>query len=212
MAPRTLASTWKQFQKLTRRYEKDVLEKGDYIDSIDNLSRRANSSGIVEALESLIVQQHSGMEEVGVRFFTSNGDDFPQWVTAYSSEEKQIQLNPLGLLKFQRQCDQALKILKTPVARESFQKYRYHAYLAELKKLPVQCLLFIHLLKEVARISEVALVEKKGGGIEEIEDESYMILLWAFKELEAFFVTNSGVNLRCEYGIRWYESDWIVGK
>jgi hypothetical protein len=37
-------------------------------------------------------------------------------------------------------------------------------------------------------------------------------MLWAFKELENFFRSTTGVSLRSEYAILWYESDWFLGK
>jgi hypothetical protein len=39
-----------------------------------------------------------------------------------------------------------------------------------------------------------------------------MNLLWGFKEVERMYREMKGVNIRAEYGVLWYESDWYVGK
>ena len=214
MAPRTLASTWRSFEKLARRYESAEDHQEDVAEELDVLAQKANRSRIVDALASVFVHSYQGLEETRVRFATSvNGSrHYPDWATAYSEEDDTIMVNPVGVLRFQRECREALDALKTPVARTSFQTYRYHAYLAQLRKLPARHMLFIQLLKEVARARSITTVEKKGGGTDGPEDERYMVLLWAFKELEALMAESSGTNLRSEYRIRWYESDWVVGK
>ena len=211
MAPRTLASTWKQVEKLAGRCQGAKSLKKVDVDALDDLLRRINESKIVDALGTLFVRNYQGMEEIQVRLATSTRNRYPEWTALYSAEDKEIVVNPVGVLQFASDCNAALEIMKTPVARETFQKYRYYAYLAELRKLPSVYLLFLLLLREVAKAREVTLVEKKGGGTEEVEDEAYMILLWAFKELEGFFASNNGLNLRSEYMILWYESDWITG-
>ena len=59
---------------------------------------------------------------------------------------------------------------------------------------------------------EIAHLEKRGGVIEIAEGEPYHTLLWAFKELEGFARRTYGVNIRAQFGISWYESDWITGR
>ena len=213
MAPRTLASTWKTFEKLTKEYEGASPPKHDEAQALNELAQKTNSSRIVDALASLFVQGYQGLEEVNVQFYASrNGDGFPAWPASYLEHEGQIVLNPLGILRFRKRCHEAVKAIKTPEGRDSFVTYRFQAYLSELRKLPTEHLIFPHLLNQVAKASQITRVEKKGGGIEEVEDEQYMTLLWAFKELDLFFKQSNGRSLRSEYSILWYESDWILGK
>ena len=211
MAPRTLASTWKQLEKLAKRCTDGDSTKPADIKALDDLLRRTNESKVVEALATLFVHSYQGLEDINVRFAVSAKNRYPTWDTHYEAGDKQILVNPMGVLEFQAACAKALEVMKTPVARESFQKYRYFAYLSELRKLPPIYMLFLLILKEVAKVREITMVEKKGGGVEEVEDEAYMILLWAFKELESFLLSSGRVNLRSDFMILWYESDWITG-
>lgn len=212
MAPRTLASTWKQYEKAYRGYERAEAPRKTEIEALNSLGRRVNRSRIVGALETLFVQPHPGMEEASVRFFTQpNSEEFPVWPTRFSADENTILVNPIGVFRFQRTCSQAKDVLRTPEGREDFAGYRRSAYLAELSKLPAHMILFLLLLREVANARKISRVEKKGGEIVIAEDEDYMNLLWAFKELENFYAS-SGQEIRSEYRIFWYESDWIIGK
>jgi len=211
MAPRTLASTWKSFEKLCKRYESASVPRKAEIAALDELCSKANGSGIVGALATLFVHDYPGLEEVEVEFVPSADGDYPDWVTAYCSERQVIQVNPVGVLRFSHECRDAVQRLKSAAARENFYKYRYQAYLAQLRKLPTDHLLFLQLLREVATARGIAEVERKGGGLDTPKDEGYMLLLWAFNELEALFAEFKGLNLRSEYGISWYESDWFVG-
>ncbi len=212
MAPRTLASTWKQYEKVFRGYERTDAPRKKAIDALNSLGRRVNRSRIVEALATLFVHPHPGMEEASVRFFTlDEGDEFPAWAARFSAEDNVIFVNPVGVFRFRQACSQAKELLRTPEGREDFAGYRRRAYLAELGKLPPRMMLFLLLLREVANARKISRVEKKGGEIELAEDEDYMNLLWAFKELESFYAA-SGQEIRSEYRIFWYESDWIIGK
>jgi len=212
MAPRTLASTWKQYEKAYRGYERATAPRRTEIEALNSLGRRVNRSRIVDALATLFVRPHPGMEEAAVRFFTqSDSEEFPPWATRFSPEENAILINPIGVFRFRQACSQAKEILRTPEGREDFAGYRRSAYLAELSKLPAHMVLFLLLLREVANARKISRVEKKGGEIELAEDEDYMNLLWAFKELESFYAT-SGLGIRSEYRILWYESEWIIGK
>jgi len=212
MAPRTLSSTWKQFEKLGKRYEGSPTRKKADVEALDDLSRRINSSKIVDAIATLFVQKHQGMEGARIEFVTSSRGKYPDWATSYSSEENVIHINPIGIFRFYRECQESVRSLKTSVARENFRTYRYQAYLAELRKLPTEHLLFLQVLKEVAKARQITQAEKRGGGLEESEDDSYMVLLWAFKELENLFAETTGLSLRSEYTISWYESDWFLGQ
>jgi len=213
MAPRTLASTWRHFEKLARAYLRGEKPRKKVVVDLDELSGKVNKSRIVEALAMIMVQNRHGLEEVVVRFAASGEDGvYPDWESRFDEEAGVIELNPVGIVRFVHECQDAAEKLRTPDARESFKTYRLHAYLAELAKLPSQLALYLHLLREVARQLQVTHVERKGGGTEEVDDERYMTLLWAFKEIEHFFADEHGVSLRSEYGILWYESDWIIGK
>lgn len=214
MAPRTLSSAWKQFEKLALQYGRGASStktRETYVEALDDLGRRTNSSRIVDALATLFVQNYQGMEDTEVEFVTSSDGDYPDWPTSFVPEPKKILVNPVGVFRFCRECDESTKLLKTPAARENFLKYRYQAYLAELRKLPDKHLLFLQLLKEVANAREITHVEKKGGVIEHSEDDEYTVLVWAFRELEALFDQMNGLSLRSEYRILWYDSDWISG-
>lgn len=213
MAPRTLASAWKSFERLARRYEEAKPPRFDQARALDDLSSKTNSSRIVAALGELFVQGHHGMEEVGVEFYTSGGGEFPDWTTNYLPEENKLLVNPVGVFRFRKQCEESAAALRTLQARKDFRTYRYRAYLSELCKLPARYMLFLQVLSGIGEACEVTHVEKKkGGGFEDVEDENYMNLLWAFNELEAFVSEHKGINIRSEYSIRWYESDWVVMK
>ena len=213
MAPRTLASTWKQFAKAVERYARaprSTRQKDAGV--LSELVRKTNESPLVEALATLFVHPYSGMEQARVRFVEAEEGGFPEWAALFHSDDNTILLNPVGVFRFHDECRAAAGTLATPEARESFSRYRYQAYLSELRKLPGQYILFLLVLQEVANARQVSRVEKKGGEIELAEDERYLNLLWAFKELEAFFLRTNGLNLRGEYAVLWYESDWIVGR
>jgi len=152
------------------------------------------------------------MTEATVQFAESTKGKFPDWNTTYDESKGVIWVNVIGVFRFLDECATAVETLKTPEARKSFQDYRYQAYLAQLGKLPSRDVLFLLVLRQVASAQHITDVEKKGGEIEVAKGEVYLQLLWAFKELEAFFRRTSGVDLRSEYGILWLESDWYVGK
>ncbi len=211
MAPRTLSSTWKQFERLVGKYTAQPQPADTATAQLDDLVRRTNSSKINTALSTLFVEPYPDMAEVSVLFAASGEDGYPDWTTTFSSQDKAILVNPVGVLKFCQKCQEAAEQLATATARENFLTYRYHAYLGELGKLPSQYMLFLLVLQEVANTRRITEVEKKGGGKERAEDETYINLLWAFKELETFYRANSGMNLRSEYGILWHECDWACG-
>ena len=212
MAPRTLASAWKNFERLAKRYEKARPPRRAQAQAIDELCSKTNDSRIVDALGELFLQGRQGMEDVAVEFYTSGGKEFPDWSTSYLPEENKILVNPVGIFRFRRECENSAEVLRTPQARKDFQTYRYRAYLSELRKLTPRYMLFLQLLNGVGEACEVTHVQKKkGGGYEDVEDEDYMNLLWAFNELESFLAEFKGVNIRSEFSIRWYESDWFTG-
>ena len=211
MARRTLATTWSGFERLVRLHAKAAEKGGSKLDAIDELVRKSNASRIVEALATLFVQPY-GLTDVTVKFAESEKGKFPEWQSDYDEENGIIWVNVLGVFQFLDECTKAVETLKTPEARKSFQDYRYQAYLAQLVKLPSRYVLFLLTLRQVAAAQRITDVEKKGGEIEVAKGETYLQLLWAFKELEAFFRRTSGLDLRSEYGMLWLESDWFVGK
>ncbi len=213
MAPRTLASTWKQYDKVIRKLAATPPPHPDEIEAVNAITRRVNRSRIVGALATLFVHPYPTMEEMGVRFYVPpEGEDFPDWAVSFDPEEGVFQINPVAVFRFRDRCRQAAELLTRPEGRADFADYRYNAYLAELRKLPDPMFLFLLLLGEVANARKISQVEKKGGQIELAEDEAYTNLLWAFKELETFYATTHGADLRAEYGILWYESEWFVGR
>ncbi len=211
MAPRTLASTWRQLERLAKRYEAAPGSKDKALADLAELCGKINSSRIVGALGTLFVQGYPGLEETVVAFVSRCDGVLPDWVTSYCAEEDVLRVSPVGVLRFNAECSRSVGTLTSPEAREDFCTYRYHAYLAQLSKLPTQHVLFLQLLKEVGNARRITDVERKGGGTDSAEDEQYMTLLWAFNELEKFMSESSGLSLRSEYGISWYESDWFVG-
>lgn len=211
MAARTLSTTWKQLEKLVERlHEKQPVKTA--VKDIDDLIQKANDSRIVDALASLLVTSYPNLEKHTLRFASSNGKKFPTWETDYDADECVILVNPVGVFDFYRKCHDATRQLKSPKARENFFMYRTQAFLAELSKLPSRLILFLLILNQVAACKEVSKAEKRGGGVETQENEDYLNLLWAFKELETFFVETTGDNIRSEFNLLWYESEWVSGK
>ena len=212
MAPRTLSSTWKQYEKAIERYLAGNGSRTAAVAALNSLGEKANAARIAEALASMFVTPYPSMEEVTVRFLvTVDGAEYPEWPASYTEEVKALLLNPVGVSLFRQACEGAAEALKTPAARDGFASYRFRAYQAELAKLPMQLFIFLTVLDAVAKARRITHVERKGGEIEQSEHGEYLNLLWAFKELEAIYRTMSGLDLRAEFGILWYESDWIVG-
>ncbi len=215
MAARTLSTTWKQLEKLAEKLSQKKPVKGT-IEAIDDLCRKTNESKIVDAMVSLLVTPYGGMDGVRIQFATSDGKKFPDWVTQYDEETKVIQVNGVQILKFIADCKAASKNLTTPQAKESFPGYRLLAFMSEVGKIPTRLALFQMVLVQVARCKEICKADKRGGSAAIVADttetEQYQTLLWAFKELEVFYRETTGVAMRSEYGILWYESEWIAGK
>ncbi len=212
MAPRTLASTWKQYEKQVEFYFKQTKPVETVVDSLNSIAQKANSAKIGTAIAKLFLSNYDSFENVGVAFYVHDEDpeDYPIWPTEYDAEAKTILLNPVGIFQFIEDCDAAAQLLQTPQVRRSFLRYRYFAFLTELKKLPSRVMMFLLVLQQVALVDKIADVETKHG-IEEADGEDYLTLLWAFKELESFMMNNNGVDLRSEYKVSWYESDWSIG-
>ena len=81
-----------------------------------------------------------------------------------------------------------------------------------MHKLPSQYLLFMQILRAVAHATDVSKGElRQRKELCEDTDIDYMTMLWAFKELEIRMALTSHKNIRAEYKIFWYESEWIDG-
>jgi hypothetical protein len=211
MAPRTLTTTWKNFEKLVRQYEKSGRTDEKKVAAIEELVGKTNNSRIVEALASLFVRPY-GIENGAVRLVGLVDGQFPEWRTQSDEETGVISVSVMGVFTFLAEAAEAAEKLATPEARKSFEEYRFTAYMAQMGKLPPKFILFLLILREVAEMKHITDVEKKGGEVEAATGERYLQLLWGFKELESFFKRTNGLDLRAEYGVLWLESDWFVGQ
>jgi hypothetical protein len=213
-----LTSTLRQLEKAYQRYLEADEDRLEPIQTINQLDQKVNRSRIVDALANLFVKRYEGMEETDVRFLTlqePEEEDFPAWATSYNDGEDTLVVNPVGVFRFCEECGEAsaAAVLGEKLRDEAnFAHHRYESYLAELSKLPAQMLMLLLVLQEVANTRQITKVEKKSGEIEFPSDEGYLNLLWAFKELEEFYDESSGIDLRAQYSIFWYESDWVEGK
>lgn len=215
MAPRTLSSTWRQLEKLARAIVSSDAPAERLLGELEDLSAKANRSKVVDALQTLFVVEHPGTEGVSVRFMGGRSAVEQDAPTRYDEAEKVILVNPVGVVRFIDQCGQCVEDMKTRQARESFKRYRLCAYQAELSKLPSHLMLFLALLRQVGVVADVTKSDRRvvsGGTPEAEEDTPYLMLLWAFKQLEAVMREVKGTNLRSEYRILWYESDWVTGR
>jgi hypothetical protein len=182
---------------------------------LDELSGRANRSKVVDALQTLFVEGHPGVDGVRVQFAEGRQVLEHAEATLYDDTSKVILVNPVGVVRFIDRCGACVEEAKTREVRESFQRYRLCAYQAELSKLPSHLLLFLTVLRQVADVSGVTRSDRRGTngtGVEPEEDRPYLMLLWAFKHLEAVLREVKGISLRSEYRILWYESDWVIGR
>jgi hypothetical protein len=179
------------------------------VKKLSDLAGRANKDDIGKALATLFVKPYVSLP-VSVEFsLEMNGLEVPEWLTRFDEEHSRILLQPLSV------CHYIQRMRNIQLAQENaadFVRWRNASFLHEMAKLPSIHLLFMIVLQRVAYMLEIAHLEKRGGVIEVAEGESYHTLLWAFKEVEAFVLRTSGVQVRAHYGISWYESDWITGR
>jgi hypothetical protein len=216
MAARTLASTCNNFERIIVGSRRKKTTKVPPAEALSGLVDKVNASRITAALADLFVHPYSDMEEVTVDFRapeTLGEDGEPP--TEFQEDQQRILIDPVGVYRFREKCRQAGELLKTPEVRSSFLRYRLYAYLAELAKMPAHYMLIILLLREVASSREITRVVRKRGTVEVIDEpdeQEYMNLLWAFKELEAFYFSSNGLSLRAEYNVHWHESDWIASR
>ena len=230
MAPRTLSIAWKAYEKQSDAFLNETKALDKVVQDLNNNAKKSNSVKIGNAIARLFFLNYSDLENLPVKFYVHDeselAEDYPVWPTKYidpipaqeATEETEaikgvpgyMIINPLGIFDFINNCESAAQLLSTPKVRRKFMTYRYYAFLNEIKKLPSKLIMFLLILQQIAQIKKITDVETKHG-IEEAEGEVYLTLLWAFKELEIFLSTSSGVVLRSEYKISWYESDWSIG-
>jgi hypothetical protein len=203
--------SWIQLEKLALAYKRR--QSGRAALALDRGMRRYRA--FIETLSEHFVRTQGSLEDCSASFRFSEEGQYPDWACRFDSERRVFELNPVGVVSFHDECLQAQEALQTQEGRESFTLYRLYAYMAELNKLPSKYLPFLMLFREKARVLEVTQVERRRANITPIvvdsEEDMYLCLLWAFKELEVAIQRLSGLNLRTELNITWFESEWITG-
>ena len=208
MGKRTLASCWKQYEKLSYAYLDGQKDKEKLVEKLLLLTTKTNGDKIGNALLTLFVVPYINVCK-SVEFAVDLGGEIPESKTSFKEQDGIINVHPLSVFKFIKEIGQ----LKLPTfEEEDFLKSRHLNFLVEIGKLTPIYLLFLLVLQRVAYLLQVAHLEKRGGVIEIAEDEDYHTMLWAFKELETFIRKTYGVNIRAHYGISWYEAEWITGR
>ena len=221
MGKRTLVSCWKQYERLTitllngsgtkpraKGMPKPKTKK-EVLAELKELTDKANQDKIGDALTTLFVRPYipQGLE-VGFNADCKRGA-IPQWQTEVDGDHGKILVHPPAILKFIHTIRQ---ITSEHIEREEeLVNLRHLSFLSEVAKLPNIYILFLLVLQRIALLMEIAHLEKRGGVVEIADGEAYHTLLWAFKELEMFLTKTYGVNMRAQYGISWYEGDWITG-
>ena len=208
MPKRTLASCWKQYEKMATTYLNGESDKAAVLRQLQSLTRKANGDKTANALESLFVRPYISLP-IQVEFACDDHNELPKWHTCYDAEESFILIHPVSVFSF---IDDIRKIVVPDIDEDEFVDCRYACFLSEMSKLSKIYILFLLVLQRVAYLLEIAHLEKRGGVIEVAEGEAYHTMLWAFKELEAFAKKTYGMHIRSNFGISWYESDWITGR
>lgn len=211
MARRTLSSCWKQFNKLSSDYLTEKRPREECLEKLRDLTAKSNNDQIGDqTLAPLFVKPYV-VVPLSLVLTSEMGEDGeePKWQTHFDPETNTISLHPLTCCRFIRDIGE-LRV--TDDDYDDFLHCRYKSFLVEIAKLPSIYLLFMLVLQRVASLLEIAHLEKRGGIVEVAEGESYHTMLWAFKELEAFTRKTYGMNIRAQYGISWYESEWITGR
>ena len=200
--------TWTQIETLATAYRQHPGKATAA--ALDECLR--NLQEPIETFANLFVKPLVGMQEKTARFLLSDNGSFPEWACQLDEDRNIFLLNPIGILSFQGECRNASETAKTQEGRENFKIYRLLAYLQELQKLPLKYLTFLCLFKEVARVMEVTHTDKRRALHNQPSEaeEDYMSYLWSFKELENAIKTISNTDLRADYKISWYESEWIT--
>ena len=211
MGKRTLASCWKQYEKLSLAYLDGNHDKEKTFEKLEVLTDKTNGDKIGNALLTLFVNPYVNLcKSVDFTIELDNGIP-PVWQTQYSEEQAAIYVHPVSVFRLTREIRQLVPVA-TEANEKDFLRSRHFNFLAEIGKLTSIYILFLLVLQRVAYLLEVAHLEKRGGVIEIAEDEAYHTMLWAFKELEIFIKKTYGLNIRAHYGISWYEAEWITGR
>ena len=209
MGKRTMASCWRQFDKLCSQFIDETKPRDETRKKLEILTGKANHDEIGNALATLFVKPFLAVP-ISVEFsMEMENGTIPDWVTKFTPEGDRILVQPLAVFSYIRRI-RAIEV--TEDDQGDFVHWRHRTFLAEISKLPDIHLLFMLVLQRVAYMLEIAHLEKRGGIVEIAEGESYHTLLWAFKEVENFIRRTSGINARAHYRISWYEAEWITGR
>lgn len=200
--------TWIQIETLATAFRQSP--GTTTANALDTCLRRFQEP--IETFAKLFVQPLIGMQDKNAQFLLSEKGAYPNWACQFNDTQNTFLLNPIGILSFQEECRKAGETAKTQEGRENFKIYRLLAYLQELQKLPFKYLTFLCLFKEVARVMEVTQTDKRRTIHNQPSEaeEDYMSYLWSFKELENAIYKISNIDIRVNYKISWYESDWIT--
>jgi len=208
---RTSGMSWIQLEKLALAYKRKPTATAAL--ALDRGMRK--SGDFIDTLSEHFVRTQGSLEDCSASFRFSEEGQFPEWACHFDAEKRVFELNPVGVVGFHDECTRAQEALLTQEGRGTFTMYRLYAYMAELNKLPSKYLPFLMLFREKARVLEVTQVERRRGNITPVvvdsEEDMYLCLLWAFKELEVAIQRLSGINLRTDLNITWFESEWITG-
>lgn len=203
--------SWTQLEKLALAYKRKPSAASAM--ALDRGMRKY--SDFIETLGEHFIRTQGSLEDCSAAFCFSAEGQFPEWACRFTQEQRLFELNPVGVVGFHDECSRAQNALQTQEGRGNFTVYRLYAYMAELYKLPSKYLPLMMLFREKARVLEVTQVERRRGNITPVvvdsEEDMYLCLLWAFKELELTIQRLSGINLRTELNITWFESEWITG-
>lgn len=211
------------FQELHNQYL-SILQDKDFhqelvltpeeVEKLTTLTERINQSSIPAAIETLFVHPYAGFSDISLRwkFFLDEPVDAYR-VVRLVEEEKILWFDHIAFLAFLHECEHAEEIMNSRFGRADFRTYRLNAFLRELKKLPIKYLAFICVLREIAKEAELSKCERlRRDKDPQATDVSYISLLWAFKELETRVALTSHNNLRADYKLFWYESEWVDGE
>jgi len=229
MAKRTLATSWRQFERLSNDY---LAGKGTPAETVAKLAKlvdKANAEGIGNSsLVPIFIKPYYN-NPVLLKFTMEMGPEgeVPDWFSRFVPAlvpgdapgvvaPGVVEIHPLALFKLLREAAAwGREEMAGDLSEAAFLVRRYRGFLRELSKIGKKdsiYFLFLVVLQRVAFMLEIAHLEKRGGVIEVAEGESYHTMLWAFKELELFLRKTFGLSVRAHYGMSWYESDWITGR
>ena len=201
---------WPQIEKACLSYLEKPTEKR--LSSIESLLTRA--SGILDSIANFFIRKHATLEDTTVVFCNAENGDYPEWGCQFNAETRQFLINPVGVFRFIKECQQSKEAMFLPMGRGSFSIYRLNAFKTQLCKLPSQMMMFLLLFKEVANTLQVAYEERRKGSKNETSqiDIDYTNFLWGFKELERLYLCVKGVELKSDLQFVWHETEWTSGR